>query len=162
MALQIVTGDATAPIGEGKKIIAHIVNNVGAWGKGFTRDLGRRFPAAAKTYLDTAQSRRIARPETPLLELGNVIVVATAEEDIGVMHMIAQNGLPSRDNPQPLDMVALGKCLLLVGQAARNWQRSVHMPKIGTGIARGKWSEIRPLIEEKLANVEVFIYELPP
>ncbi len=154
MALQIVTGDATAPIGEGKKIIAHVANNVGAWGAGFTRPLAARFPKSAEAYKNAFRTRAG-------FELGNVLVCAEDGGAIQVVHLIAQNGLPGRDNPQPLDLVALGKCLLLLGQYAKVEQASVHMPKIGTGIARGKWSEIRPLIEEKLADVEVYIYELP-
>jgi hypothetical protein len=33
--LRLVTGDATTPTGEGNKIIAHICNDIGGWGKGF-------------------------------------------------------------------------------------------------------------------------------
>jgi hypothetical protein len=42
-------GDATAPAAEGQKIIAHICNDQGAWGKGFVLALSRRWkqPAAA-------------------------------------------------------------------------------------------------------------------
>lgn len=154
MPLELVDGDATQPVcaPDEKVIIAHVVNNVGAWGKGFTRDLGRRFPLAAEAYKQRHQTRH----------LGNVIVVPG--KYVAVMHMIAQNGLPGKDNPKPLDMDALRRCLMFVGQTAREWGRSVHMPKIGTGIARGKWSEIRPLIEEEICGrgVRAVVYELAP
>ena len=34
-ALRIIKGDATAPQGSGTKIIAHVCNDQGGWGKGF-------------------------------------------------------------------------------------------------------------------------------
>ena len=34
-AIQYLTGDATAPTASGNKIIAHVCNDIGGWGKGF-------------------------------------------------------------------------------------------------------------------------------
>jgi len=38
---------------------------------------------------------------------------------------------------------------------------SVHMPRIGCGLAGGTWDQFQPLIEETLlaANIPVFIYD---
>jgi hypothetical protein len=35
-------GDATMPVGDGPKILVHICNNIGAWGRGFVVALSRR------------------------------------------------------------------------------------------------------------------------
>ena len=43
MPIQYRTGDATRPEGDGPKIIAHICNDVGAWGKGFVLALSKRW-----------------------------------------------------------------------------------------------------------------------
>lgn len=42
MPIHYITGDATIPIGEGKKIIAHVCNDIGAWGKGFVLPLAKK------------------------------------------------------------------------------------------------------------------------
>ena len=45
--------------------------------------------------------------------------------------------------------------------AAKELGASVHMPRIGTGLAGGKWELIEPLILEKLiaAGVKVYVYD---
>ena len=47
-----VHGDATAPAVKGPKIIAHIVNDAGRWGKGFVMAVSRKWPKARMHYLD--------------------------------------------------------------------------------------------------------------
>ena len=44
--IRYVTGDATRPEGEGPKIIVHICNDIGAWGRGFVLALSKRFKEA--------------------------------------------------------------------------------------------------------------------
>ena len=50
LAIGFVRGDATAPRGDGGKIIAHVCNDVGAWGKGFVLALSRRWPQLAQAF----------------------------------------------------------------------------------------------------------------
>jgi O-acetyl-ADP-ribose deacetylase (regulator of RNase III) len=38
-----MTGDATAPVGEGQKLIVHVCNDIGAWGAGFVLALSKRW-----------------------------------------------------------------------------------------------------------------------
>ena len=45
-----VRGDATAPQGKGVKIIAHVCNDLGGWGKGFVLALSRRWPEPEAAY----------------------------------------------------------------------------------------------------------------
>jgi hypothetical protein len=42
MQIQYIAGDATAPIGDGNKIIAHVCNDIGAWGAGFVLAISKR------------------------------------------------------------------------------------------------------------------------
>ncbi|MBV9509840.1 MAG: Appr-1-p processing protein, partial [Caulobacteraceae bacterium] len=44
MAITYLKGDATQPTGKGNKIIAHICNDLGGWGKGFVLALSKRWP----------------------------------------------------------------------------------------------------------------------
>ena len=42
-----------------------------------------------------------------------------------------------------------------------NLEASVHMPRIGCGLAGGKWEEIEPIITDELTSqgIEVSVYD---
>lgn len=42
MTIHYLKGDATNPVGPGPKIIAHICNDIAAWGKGFVLAVSMR------------------------------------------------------------------------------------------------------------------------
>lgn len=117
----------------------------------------------------TALSARWELPEKgyrklasrPLI-LGQVQFVPV-DQDLWVANMIAQNGLRSKTNPIPLKLPPLQEALSKVTLRAVSWGASVHMPRIGTGFAGGKWKDILPLIEGTLctAGVRVVVYDLP-
>lgn len=50
MSIRYVEGDATAPITEGNKVIVHICNDIGKWGKGFVVAVSKRWPGPEKAY----------------------------------------------------------------------------------------------------------------
>jgi len=43
-------GDATRPNIDGNKIIAHICNDIGAWGRGFVLALSNTYPETERAY----------------------------------------------------------------------------------------------------------------
>lgn len=43
-------GDATSPQASGTKIIAHISNDIGGWGKGFVLAISKRWPEPEKAF----------------------------------------------------------------------------------------------------------------
>lgn len=53
-----ITGDATRPQDQGAKIIVHICNDIGGWGKGFVVAISRRWPEPEQR---TASGTRNAR-----------------------------------------------------------------------------------------------------
>ncbi len=55
--IQYVKGDATNPAGPGSKIIVHICNDVGGWGKGFVVALSNRWPEPEKQYREWFKSK---------------------------------------------------------------------------------------------------------
>lgn len=71
-------GDATEPKVEGTKIITHICNNKGGWGRGFVLSLSKKWKEPEKAYRKCE------------LKLGNAYEVF-CEDDIYVVNMIAQN-----------------------------------------------------------------------
>jgi O-acetyl-ADP-ribose deacetylase (regulator of RNase III) len=145
-----VVGDATSPQSEGTKIIVHVCNDIGAWGKGFVLAISKRWSKPEQIYRSA---------KSPLGEIQLVQV----EHDIYVANVIAQEGLRSRTHPRPLRSDQLEKCLAKVRTEAKKLSASVHMPRIGTGLAGGTWSDIEPLIQEQLCqhNIDVTVYNLP-
>ncbi|WP_261986759.1 hypothetical protein [Actinomadura sp. HBU206391] len=48
--LRIIKGDATSPQAKGPKIITHVCNDRGGWGKGFVLAISRRWPEPEREY----------------------------------------------------------------------------------------------------------------
>lgn len=146
--IHYVKGDATQPIGTGPKVIAHICNDSGAWGAGFVLALSKRWAAPEVMYRRSVRNGR---------RLGYVNYVKVAPE-IVVANMIAQ-GRPRPDGPL-VRYDALATCLEDVGQWAETGQQaSIHMPRIGCGIGGGEWSVVEKIIEERLAGIDVYVYD---
>ena len=157
MPIQYRTGDATRPEGGGPKIIAHICNDVGAWGKGFVLALSKRWKTPEEQYR-AWHAGQFAAP----FQLGEVQFVQV-EEDLWVANMIAQHGLRWSQGRPPIRYEALRQALRRVAEFAQQQQASIHMPRIGAGLAGGDWSIISRIIEEELCRhgLEVVVYDLP-
>lgn len=149
--IKYLIGDATQPVGSDNKIICHICNNVGAWGAGFVLALSRRWKEPEMVYRQT---------NVRDLHLGTVITVRVSE-DILVANMVAQNNIISNinDNEPPIRYDALKVCLAAVNDIALKTNSSLHMPRIGTGLAGGKWDEIEKIIKETI-TVDTYVYDL--
>lgn len=156
-----LVGDATNPQVPGNKIIAHVCNDIGVWGRGFVLSLTRKFPEAEKSYRRWYQEQH-DHEKWPPMKLGHVVFVPVAK-DITVANMIAQHGIYIKnDGTPPIRYDALEKCLTQVAQwALDNDRASVHMPRIGCGLAGGKWSEVEPIIQRRLVDqsIDTYVYD---
>ncbi len=151
-------GDATAPEGAGPRIVAHIVNDQGAWGAGFVVALSRRWDEPEASYRAWAERDPFDAPPFRLSETQFVAV----GDGITVANMCAQQGFPSRHRPCALDYYALRNCLRAVRRYALAVGASVHMPRIGCGIAGGEWSLVELIVRDILveSGVLVTVYDL--
>lgn len=151
--INYIKGDATKPIGEGHKIIAHVCNDIGKWGKGFVLAISKKWKKPELEYKELFDTYKIA--------LGSIFEYQV-EDDISVVNMIAQNGIQSNINPIPLNYEMLELCLDKLVVIAIKSNSSIHMPKIGCGLAGGEWSKVEKLILNKLCNknIDVYVYEL--
>ena len=150
-------GDATKPAGVGSKIIAHVCNDIGAWGRGFVLSLSKLSPAPEQGFKEWYAER--GRND---FALGAVQFVSVSP-DIEVANMIGQHGIRALQDVPPIRYDAVETALKTVGEKAQTDNASVHLPRIGCGLAGGKWSEIEPLIERQIfaLDVPVFVYDLP-
>src|SRR5581483_10132905 len=105
--LNYVQGDATEPVSDGAKIIAHICNDQGAWGAGFVLALSKRWPQPEVAYR-----------KWPARTLGEVQFVDTDQPGLIVANMIAQHSTYFLGNRPPIRYVALANCLRKVGELA--------------------------------------------
>jgi O-acetyl-ADP-ribose deacetylase (regulator of RNase III) len=149
--INYLQGDATKPSTIGTNIIAHVCNNGGGWGFGFVISLSKRWPAPEAAYRKLSKSGR--------LELGVVqFVICNDKSNCVVANMVAQEAYSMPGQPA-IRYDALEKCLVQVRNYAISKGASVHMPRIGCGLAGGKWSEIEPIIERALEGVDVYVYD---
>jgi O-acetyl-ADP-ribose deacetylase (regulator of RNase III) len=155
MALIFLEGDATDPPGHGPQIIAHICNDQGGWGRGFVRAISARWPQPEAQYRAWHQSGTG-------FELGAVELVQVAPM-LSVANMIAQHGYLRLSQRPPIRYQALGAALAQVAILAADRGASVHMPRIGCGLAGGDWPTVEAIIQAELVDhgVPVTVYDLP-
>jgi O-acetyl-ADP-ribose deacetylase (regulator of RNase III) len=150
MNIHYINGDATRPRGEGTKIICHICNDKGRWGAGFVLAVSKRWNEPEQMYRST---------NVQDLQLGNV-QVCEVEDDIMVANMIAQHDtVPGPNGEAPIRYGALRACLAAVNDLAYQINATLHMPRIGCGLAGGKWEDVEKIIKD-VASVNVYVYDL--
>lgn len=155
------TGDALWPVVKtGYRIIPHICNDIGKWGAGFSGAVSREWKDPEDHY---KSHFKYAKKGCALGTIQWVFI----DPELAVVNMIAQKGVRSKDNPSPicyasleacLDRLAAG-CVGLMGDG-NDKKLTIHMPRIGTGLAGGSWDIIGPLIEDNLYDFTVYVYDL--
>ncbi|MFI0901144.1 macro domain-containing protein [Streptomyces sp. NPDC020983] len=150
-----VRGDATTPLGKGPKVIAHVCNDLGGWGKGFVLALSRRWAEPEAAF------RRWHRERAGNdFGLGAVQMVQV-ERLVWVANMVGQRGTRTGSKGVPVRYEAIDAALGIVATRAKELGASVHMPRIGCGLAGGTWTRVEPLIAARLvgAGVAVTVYD---
>jgi O-acetyl-ADP-ribose deacetylase (regulator of RNase III) len=148
-------GDATQPVAPGNKIIVHVCNDIGGWGRGFVIALSKRWPQPEAEYRKWYASKKN-------FILGEVLFVQV-EENIWVANMIGQRNItPDENGNPPVRYEAISQALSKVAAFAAEKNGSVHMPRIGCGLAGGTWDKMEPVIIGELANkgIPVTVYDL--
>jgi len=156
MSINFIIGDATKPVGEGTKIIVHVCNDIGGWGRGFVVALSKRWTEPELQY--RAWSRGGGNKPFALGEVQFVQV----DNDVQVGNLIGQKDIRTVQGVPPVRYEAIRKGLRCVAAEAIRLTASVHMPRVGCGLAGGKWDEVEKIVEEELINrgVNVTVYDL--
>ena len=132
-------------------IIPQICNDVGKYGAGLSGALAARWPAVQAAYFEWhgGQGKGSSGP----LELGHIQTVRV-ERHVMVINMIAQHGVRGRYNHKPIRYQALEMCLIrLFGIFSQLSARFADghfqfwVPRIGTGLAGGEWSNIKEKVD---------------
>lgn len=157
-----VKGDATTPNVEGKKIIPHICNDIGKWGAGFVMALSNKWSEPEAEYRKWYND--IRKDGKNYLPLGEIQLVPV-EDDIMIANIIGQHKTQTeykkegKPNTKPLVYAAVIDGLKKVNNIAQANKATIHMPKIGCGLAGGDWNVIENIIVQTInPDVKVFVY----
>lgn len=150
-----VRGDATTPSVKGVKLIAHVCNDIGGWGKGFVLALSRRWPepeAAYRAWHRGRASNDFGLGAAQFVQVGRYLWVA---------NLVGQRGVRRGSKGVPVRYEAIDEALGRLADKAVELGASVHMPRIGCGLAGGTWDRVEPLVVERLVRrgIEVWVYE---
>lgn len=176
MKIKYFVGDATQPIGDGTKIIAHVCNDKGGWGRGFVLALSARWPIDAKVsspeYMYREWSKRKWKGRD--FVLGEIQTI-WVQDTTFVCNMIAQRDFRELEEDgislklPNVKYSSLMECLCRLRIQCINSQNSgkyisIHMPRIGAGLGGGDWDKIEKVIESQLSYTPfpVYVYDLQP
>ncbi|MBU2664173.1 macro domain-containing protein [Actinoplanes bogorensis] len=154
--LRIIRGDATSPQAKGPKVIAHVCNDLGGWGRGFVLAISKRWPEPERAFRQWHRER--ARNDFGL----GATQLVQVRPDLWVANMVGQRGIRvARRGPAPVRYEAVEKGLAAVAGHAEGLGASVHMPRIGCGLAGGRWERIEPLVIAELCvrDIETTVYD---
>lgn len=87
----------------------------------------------------------------------------TVEPALWVANLLGQHGIRRAQAAPPIRYEAVRAGLAKVAQFAQLHNATIHMPRIGTGLAGGNWEHIRQLMREELCakEIPVTVYDLP-
>lgn len=136
------------------KILIHICNNKGGWGKGFVTALSNKWEQPETLYRECFKLKFCnCLGDVQICQIGSIYVI----------NMVAQDGYRTQGNPHPLNYYALSNCLTKLQdwiKIAKLEAPIIFCPKIGTGLAGGDWNVIEKLLLKYLNEIDLNVYEL--
>jgi O-acetyl-ADP-ribose deacetylase (regulator of RNase III) len=140
------------------KTIAHGCNAQGVMGSGVAKIIREKYPKAYQRYRNEYEKNNT-------LHLGTIITVPCRdhldENKVRVIVNAITQKLYGRDGCRYVSYDAVVESMQAVNRLFEIYGISeVAMPKIGAGLANGKWEIIERIIETELINVKPYVYIL--
>lgn len=169
MPIQYLKGDVTKVrenFPEGKIVIPHVLSETGAFNAGVAGCIRNKWPKAYDHWHLYLQMWHLT--EGFDIHPWGETNVCLVEKDLYIANMCAQIGLRSNKNTKALSYAFLEMCL----DDLKDWtwensgfrwisqSYSIHMPRIGCGLAGGKWDKVEPIIQKCLGEYDVYVYDL--
>ena len=155
MEIEYRKGDATSPLKSGNKIIVHVCNDIGGWGRGFVMAISKKWKQPEERFRNWYSSKEN-------FALGEVQLVKV-EEDIWIANLIGQHDIKAdRNGIPPIRYDAVSKGLNKIAGMTIQFKATIHMPRIGCGLAGGNWEEMEKIVIKELIDkgVSVTVYDL--
>jgi len=168
--LTYVTGDALEPvINTGIRIIAHVCNDIGAWGAGFVLAISKKWIGPELAYrAATTKGRSLFLGQIQLIQIDDYTYVANMVGQHGIKRSAV--GVPpirypalSENLKRVYEAISKGTLYFKAVELAEKEPVTIHMPRIGCGLAGGNWTIVENIIKEELVNkgIDVYVYNLP-
>lgn len=164
MSLEYVNGNVLDLPSEGQKFLCHCCNDIGVMGAGVALTISKKWPQVKQDYVKWYKDK--VWKEKPFALGQYQLVVVDRKKEIVVVNLIGQEGIGFRNGP-PIRYEAIKQGFedlsrsILAGCFPN---ASVHMPRIGCGLAGGEWEKIETIIQETfcVAGVPVTVYDYQP
>lgn len=153
--IRYIVEDVRNPVGQGKNLIIHCCNDLGAMGSGVAKALLDKWATVKSEYVKWHKSGRN-------FELGNIQAVKVGE-GLAVINMIGQRDIKPINGIPPVRYGALRRCCKKVADIALKYNATVNVPyKMGSDLAGGEWSEIEKILIEEFSakDIEVVVYDI--
>ena len=169
MKINYVVGNAIEPIGDSNKLVVHCCNALGFMGAGIAAAIRQKWPHVYKDYSKFCKKSE----DYPSCLLGEVQFVK-AEDGIVIANIIGQNDcgptIIGDVSIPPVDYRALEVGFAKIKKSIIEGQRkspdakvvTIHMPRIGCGLAGGEWGFIELILDSVFGNTnwEITVYDL--
>lgn len=144
--------------------VPHVCNNIDLFGAGFAAQVADRFPSVKADY--HMLGKNFLKNNLGYSQIVKVYEEPKYRHGLYIVNMIAQNGTIHKNNPRPLNYLALVKAmnnlsnfiLDKTGFSSGSEKIEIHCPKFGSGLAGGNWNFIMNLIEDVWSRYSVTIY----
>jgi O-acetyl-ADP-ribose deacetylase (regulator of RNase III) len=161
--LKYIEGDATDPVSDTKyNIIVHVVNDEGVMGAGIARTIREKWPHVYSKYVSLFKS-----PAKDRATAQGQIQIVRADGDLFVCNLFGQSGIGPFYGLPAVRYGAIEEGLLRLNHriATANDKTSVslHMPRIGCGLAGGSWAKVQDVIERVFedSDIPITVYDYP-
>merc|ERR1712157_599162 len=129
---------------------------MGRWGKGFVMSItdtwGKQPGKLYRQWHKAGADMNFGLGRVQLITLTDALALA---------NIIGQNGIKTGSKGPPVRYEAIECGLAAVCAHAATDGASVHMPRIGSGLAGGEWEKIEVIIQgmSKKHDVDIYVYE---
>lgn len=136
-----------------KQVICHGVNTVGKFGAGVAGQIAKRFPEVKRAY--------IRKYDRDGWRLGEAQFVQTNSHDKKIIANLATQQTYGRRGKH-VDYNAVAAAFDRLGEFCSLQQCGCAMPKIGTGLGGGEWSQIESALIAAVNkwDFDIEVYEL--
>ena len=156
--IKYIKGDLFA---ESHKIIVHGVNCQGVMGSGIAKIIREKWPEVYDDYHQFCQLRE------PYRFLGLVRVSASNDNKVTILNCFTQLEY-GKDGKRYMSYDAVDDCMKSIASNMvwKSWNGTkisndyIAMPKIGAGLGGGHWPVIEAIINHRLKDHKVKVYEL--
>lgn len=141
-------------------IVPHVCNNINSFGAGFAAAVAKHYPIVKENY--HLLGYKFLKNNLGYVQFVEVKKTIPFNHKLIFANMIAQNGTINKDNPRPLNYLALSKCMVnvrnYINTHFKDQPVQIKCPKFGCGLAGGNWLFIQDLIQDIWTNFDIIVY----